>query len=301
MACHRVALVIAFVFLLQMQLISGVHLVVTVTPDATVLPRIPGAKCAPGYHLTQQECAREASAFGGVLLDNKLAVGYWRNGAYGCSISVHGSRIFYNLNSNSYNDGLYTPVCKALTNEVTLLPLGQGIKCRTNHDFSEADCVAAASSVGGNLRGGVLLVGNWPNTPSGCFVEASDKAIHYSANSSGINDGYFQPVCIQGKEQITLFPAGKGISCTPGYNFSEEECISAAASVGGNLRDGKLLIDGGSNKPYGCSIEELSKAIYFGTNATGYNDGFFQPICLSLTGHIKSESYYGKASFHPPG
>mmetsp|Transcript_42656 Transcript_42656/g.43212 ORF Transcript_42656/g.43212 Transcript_42656/m.43212 type:complete len:261 (-) Transcript_42656:65-847(-) len=257
-------------------------------------------KCAPGYHLTKDECAREATSLGGFVVNNKLAVGHWHNVAYGCSISARGGRVFYNVNFNAFNDGTYTPVCKALTNEVTLLPSGQGIKCRTYYDFSEAECVAAASLVGGNLRGGILLVGNWPTAPSGCFVEASDKAIHYSTNTNGINDGYFQPVCKKPKEQINLLPAGIGIKCIPGYNFSEEKCISVAASVGGNLRDGKFLVGDWPDKPYGCFIAQSDKAIHFGTNATGYNDGFSQPICMSLTGHITSESYYEEAIVYPP-
>jgi len=61
------------------------------------------------------------------------------------------------------------------------------------HDFPEDECIAAPLLVGGELRGERLLVGNWPNTPFGCFIEASDNAIHFSTRIGGYNNGYSQP------------------------------------------------------------------------------------------------------------
>ena len=82
--------------------------------------------------------------------------------------------------------------------EVVLLPRdNEGIHCRTDLGFSIDECVTAAASVGGDLRGDRFLIGYWPNAPPGCFIEASDNAIHFNQNSNGFNDGYFQPVCVR--------------------------------------------------------------------------------------------------------
>jgi len=272
----------SFALLIQIQLMKGINLIMTETPDASLLPNTPGMKCAPSYDLTQEDCIREATAFGGTLFNDKLALGYWRNVAFGCSISTRGGRIFYNLNFRSVNDGTYNPVCRALENEreVTLLPLGKDMTCMPEHDFPEDECVAAALLVGGELRGGRLIVGDWPNTPFGCSIEASDNAIHFSTRIDGYNDGYFQPVCIRGEDQATLSPSGKFSKCTPGHDFSKDECISAAASVGGKLRNGKLIVGEWANTPYGCFVEKSDMAIHFGKNVTGINDGFFQSVCI---------------------
>ena len=82
--------------------------------------------------------------------------------------------------------------------EAVLLPIShEGIHCQTDHGFSIDECVTAAASVGGDLRGDRFLIGYWPNAPPGCFIEASDNAIHFNQNSNGFNDGYFQPVCVR--------------------------------------------------------------------------------------------------------
>mmetsp|Transcript_9721 Transcript_9721/g.11959 ORF Transcript_9721/g.11959 Transcript_9721/m.11959 type:complete len:394 (+) Transcript_9721:166-1347(+) len=208
-------------------------------------------------------------------------------------MSIQGGRIFYNANPKGMNDGRYLPICKTLETGVILLPVGKGIKCETSHYFSVDKCIPAASSVGGKLRGGKFFIGNWPNTPPGCFVGSSDKAIFFNKNLDGHSDGNeHQAVCIKAEYQGTLLPPGFGNKCELGYNFAEDECISAAKSVGGILRNGEFLVGFWPNKPYGCFIEESDKAIHFGTNPNGYNDGNFSPVCPS-----RSDISYEKGNF----
>jgi len=157
---------------------------------------------------------------------------------------------------------------------------------------SVEECIAAASSVGGKLRDGRFLIGYWPNAPHGCFIGASDKAIFYNPNFSGYNDGSYQPVCIKAEYQATLLPPGFGSRCELGYNFSVDDCISAAESVGGILRDKKYFVGYWSDKPYGCFIDEADKAIHFGTNPNGINYGDYQLVCPS-----GSEISYEKSNF----
>eukprot|EP00592_Proboscia_alata_P015364 CAMPEP_0194394644 /NCGR_PEP_ID=MMETSP0174-20130528/123964_1 /TAXON_ID=216777 /ORGANISM="Proboscia alata, Strain PI-D3" /LENGTH=512 /DNA_ID=CAMNT_0039190459 /DNA_START=269 /DNA_END=1809 /DNA_ORIENTATION=- len=177
-------------------------------------------------------------------------------------------------------DSAFTPG----EDEVTLLRAGRGINCAPGHDFNKEECIAAAQSVGGELREGRFLVGDWGNTPPGCFIEASDKAIHYGRNGGGVNNGYFQSVCFAADDEVTVLDAYKGSQCSAGHaGFSEEECVAAAMSIGGVLENDVLKVGEWSHAPYGCSIQESDKTIHFGTSIEGINDGDFQPVCVAGT------------------
>ena len=76
-----------------------------------------------------------------------------------------------------------------------LLPSVSGRKCVEGYNFLEYECILAAQSVGGVLRNGAMVVGDWPYTPPGCFIAPSDKGIHFSTNSNGINDGRYSAIC----------------------------------------------------------------------------------------------------------
>ena len=86
--------------------------------------------------------------------------------------------------------------------KAVLLPARDGTKCTQGHEFSKEDCIAAAASVGGNLRDGKFITGSWPDAPPGCFIEVSDKAIHFGMNNATVNAGNFQPVCIKGPVRV---------------------------------------------------------------------------------------------------
>jgi len=238
-----------------------------------------------------EDCIKEGILLGGYVKDNNF-LGYWRHVAFGCSVLGEGGRIFYNANRSAINDGRYSPICKALEKKVKLSLSGEGIKCSKKRQVSVEECIAAASSVGGKLRDGKFLIGHWPNVPPGCFIGASDKTIYFSRNPSGYNDGNYQPVCIKVGYEAILEPPGFGSRCEEGYNFSADDCISAAESVGGILRGGKYLVGYWSGKPYGCFIDESDKAIHFGTNPNGINYGDYQLVCPS-----GSEISYEKANF----
>eukprot|EP00592_Proboscia_alata_P008929 CAMPEP_0194353096 /NCGR_PEP_ID=MMETSP0174-20130528/1440_1 /TAXON_ID=216777 /ORGANISM="Proboscia alata, Strain PI-D3" /LENGTH=1200 /DNA_ID=CAMNT_0039121471 /DNA_START=74 /DNA_END=3673 /DNA_ORIENTATION=+ len=292
---------------MQLQLLSGVSSALYKTPEARLLRQGPGIKCEPSHDLSQNECIQAATSLGGVLFDNELAVGYWRNAPPGCSIATNGGRIFYNfIDHKSFNDGNYNPVCKALEDEATfsisrkaleekatLYTAIQGNKCISGHDFSEDECAAAAASVGGRLRDGNIVVGDWSHTPPGCFIEPSDKGIHFGTKFGSVNAGSFHPVCRAETEgeatlfemskalenKATLYPAIQGIKCTPGHYFTKEQCIAAAKSVGGHLRNGRLIAGGWGHTPSGCFLEPSDNAIHFGTNIFSNNAGIFRSVC----------------------
>ena len=69
--------------------------------------------------------------------------------------------------------------------------------CEPEKNFSEDECISAASTIGGNLRSLGLVVIKWPNTPPGCSIDVANghNDIHIGRNSTSINDGSFKPVC----------------------------------------------------------------------------------------------------------
>jgi len=248
--------------------------------EATVLPNFEGTSCTPGFDFTEQECIEAATAIGGILRNNKFIVGDWANTPNACFIEARDRAIHYGHNQGARNNGYFHPVCKPAAFEVNLMPAGRGAKCRENHDFTEQECITAAKSVGGQLRNNAYLVGDWTNGPFGCFLDQVDQAIHYGRDVNGNNAGNFQPVCKVAGDEASRLPATRGSKCATNYDFSQEDCIAAAESVGGQLRDGKYLTGSWPYAPYGCFIEERDGAIHFGTNVASVNNGNYEPVCI---------------------
>ena len=69
-------------------------------------------------------------------------------------------------------------------------------------------------------------------------------------------------------------------------DISKEDCVAAALSAGGELRNGKMKEGSWGNVPFGCSFEIGGllddNAVHYNTNTTGVNDGRFSSICHRL-------------------
>jgi len=135
------------------------------------------------------------------------------------------------------NNGEFASICREFDPKPIVLSGGaERAKCTLGYDFSEEEYITAASSIGGVLRDGAMAVGSWSQTPPGCLITIRERAIHFSQFSSGINDGKYSSVCKGVAEKVTLLPAVHDMVCEPEQNFSKDECISAASTIGGNLR-----------------------------------------------------------------
>mmetsp|Transcript_26562 Transcript_26562/g.32583 ORF Transcript_26562/g.32583 Transcript_26562/m.32583 type:complete len:623 (+) Transcript_26562:85-1953(+) len=249
--------------------------------EASLAPHIHrGAKCTPGYDFSIDECILAGTSVGGKLRRKHFLVGNWANVPYGCFLEHRDKAIHYGTNENGYNNGRFVPVCKPEPLEATLLPAGQGAKCVQAHDFPKEDCVEAAQLVGGKLRDGDFLAGDWSNAPYGCFIDPSDSAIHYGMDINGINSGVYQSVCKTAAAEASLLPAQRGNGCLPGHEFILEDCITAAMSVGGVLRRGRFIIGTWDHTPHGCFVQKTDKAIHYNSNPSSVNNGRYQPVCI---------------------
>jgi len=248
--------------------------------QATKLPNFKDTHCTIGFDFSLPECIEAAQAVGGVLRKDKFIVGDWANTPNACFIEARDNAIHYSHNQYGKNNGFFHSVCKPAEFEVTLVAAEKGAKCASGHDFSEQECIVAAKSVGGLLRGNAYLVGDYSNAPAGCFIETRDKAIHYNRNLDGVTAGQHQPVCRTEADEAALLPARKGTKCAPYHDFSKEDCIAAAKSVGGVLRDGKFLTGSWPYAPHQCFIEKRDGAIHFGETIGTVNNGNYQPVCI---------------------
>ena len=74
-------------------------------------------------------------------------------------------------------------------------------------------------------------------------------------------------------------PSGEDVKCASGQDYSKEECVDAALSVGGKLCDGNYLVGDWPNAPPGCFIKSSDNAIHFRTTVDGINFGRFRSVC----------------------
>lgn len=248
--------------------------------QVSVLPNFKGTMCTPGYDFTEQECLEAAKAAGGILRNDQYLVGDWENTPSACFMEHSDMAIHYGHRQGAVNNGYFHPVCKPGVIEATLKPAERDVQCRDNHNFSQLECVAAAKSVGGQLRDNEFIVGDYTNAPFGCFIDPSDAAIHYGREERGVNIGTYQSVCKREADEATLLPGRKGTQCSPGEDFAKEDCTAAGESLGGNLRSGSLLVGSWADAPYGCFLESRDNAIHFNTNAGGTNNGSYEPVCI---------------------
>jgi len=289
MTSHRVNLA-SFVLLLHTQLLNGQ--VFIRTDEAVLFAAGHGTKCTQGHDFLQEYCVAAALSVGGQLRNGNIILGDWLDTPPGCFLESSDKAIHFNTNIGGINDADFQPVCKPGLDEAALLQPGLGVQCKVGHDFSKADCVGAASSIGGTLHNGHLLGGEWSHAPYGCSVEGTDKSIHFGTDINGVNNGQFEPVCVKDLDDAILQPAISGSKCDPGYDFSQVDCPEAGLSIGGLLPQGIMRLGDWRFLPPGCSISGLNQAIHFNTHADGVNDGQFQSVCAA--GDIK-------ATFLPPG
>jgi len=249
--------------------------------EAILLEAGQGIKCTGGKDFSKDECIAAATSLGGTLRNGQFKVGEWSHTPYGCFLEGEDKAIHFGTNIDGVNVGYSQPVCKTCLDKARLLPAPwHGVKCKAAHDFPKDGCVDAALSVGGKLRHGALTVGSYPQSPPGCFLQPSDNAIHYNTNVNGINNGGFQPVCMVGDLQIRLVHASPGTRCKQELKIPEEDCVEAAQTVGGKLRNGGLITGDWSFTPSGCFVQDGDRTIHFGRNPDGVNIGMFRPVCI---------------------
>lgn len=144
--------------------------------------------------------------------------------------------------------------------------------------MSKEDCTVAGLSVGGILRDGDLVQGDWIHAPLGCFL-AEDFAVHYNTNPNGtMNDSRYSSIC---RKMFTIAGNDSGQKCPLGAGVSKENCISAGLSLGGILRDGKLMVGNWDHTPQGCFLAEDS-AVHYSYNQNPIiigNDTRYSVIC----------------------
>ena len=82
--------------------------------------------------------------------------------------------------------------------------------------------------------------------------------------------------------QAILLPSVIGEQCVEEYNFFEYECISAAQSVGGVLRNGVMFMGAWAHTPPGCFINPRDNVIHFSRNSDGMNNGGYSAVCKPM-------------------
>eukprot|EP00592_Proboscia_alata_P006471 CAMPEP_0194356620 /NCGR_PEP_ID=MMETSP0174-20130528/4228_1 /TAXON_ID=216777 /ORGANISM="Proboscia alata, Strain PI-D3" /LENGTH=266 /DNA_ID=CAMNT_0039126283 /DNA_START=88 /DNA_END=884 /DNA_ORIENTATION=+ len=253
-----------FALLLQIQFFDGIN--ADFDGEARVVPAGLDTRCKAYLQISEEDCVEAAQSVGGTLRHNQLIVGDWGRTPQGCFLQTYDKAIHFNTNPDAVNNGMFEPICIVQAEEAAyLIPHRyHGTKCIPGHNFSRNECIVAAKSLGGRLRNRRFITGNWASTPSGCFLEGGDKAIHFSTNPNGVNAGYFQPVCKPGEIKATLLPRGEDSKCADEHEYPEDECIAAGSAVGGTLRNGAFLIGSWSTTPRGCFLDPSDNAIHYG-------------------------------------
>jgi len=160
--------------------------------------------CPNGASLTADECKEFAEK------NDKynVIVGYWDNFPSGCVRQKdEDNYVTFYYNTNQINSkanmhvGDISSVCRMMPFfPETFAQVTSGLisKCPDGTHLTEARCLEAGLAHGGILRDGNIIVGNWPNTPYGCFLNpGEDNAIHYSINPQGVGgDRRFSLLCL---------------------------------------------------------------------------------------------------------
>mmetsp|Transcript_42446 Transcript_42446/g.50939 ORF Transcript_42446/g.50939 Transcript_42446/m.50939 type:complete len:366 (+) Transcript_42446:64-1161(+) len=248
--------------------------------EAYLIPyRYRGTKCISGNDVSQDDCIVAAKSLGGRLRNRSFLVGNWGTTPAGCFLEASDKAIHFGTNPDGVNAGYFQPVCAPGEITPTLLPRGDGRKCAEMHDYSVDECIAAGSAVGGTLRHGRFPIGYWSTAPNGCFLDPSDNAIHYGTNLDAVNRGAFEPVCKTVASEVSFLPAERGYTCMHEQHFSQEDCIVAAASVGGVLRRGAIQVGNWYHAPPGCFIESRNDNAIHYNRIGGFNNGSFRSVC----------------------
>jgi len=252
------------------------------TSDFVRYPPGSVTKCLIGAALTSREdCIAAGLSTGGVLRNGSLIEGYWDHTPHGCFVAED-LAVHYNSNplGGIHNDVRYSAVCKQT---FVNLPRASIAQCAdySASSVSKEDCVGAGLSIGGILRDGDLVQGDWSHAPLGCFL-AEDFAVHYNTNPNGtMDDSRYSSICRKMFTKVTKKDGSAGRECPLGADVSKENCIAAGLSLGGILRDGKLIVGSWEHTPHGCFVAE-DLAVHYSSNQNinkASNDARYSAIC----------------------
>ena len=254
--------------------------------------------CPSLMDVSKDDCIAAGLSLGGRLQDGKLVEGSWTHVSFGCSIQL-GGNIYYNSNVNAENDKDYQPVCKkeSFTESFTL-PRSSNF-CPSFMKVNKEDCAVAGLSLGGRLRDGKLVEGSWHHISFGCSIQEGGD-IHYNDNIYNKKNTDHQPVCKKGG--FTILPARSFDSCPSFMDVSKEDCLAAGLSIGGRVRDGKLveLVEGSwPHVSFGCSIQGSGGDIHYNNNLNGKNtnNGGYLPVCKKESFTLPPWSFTSCPSF----
>ena len=79
------------------------------------------------------------------------------------------------------------------------------------------------------------------------------------------------------KEAFTL--PGSFITCPSFMDVSKEDCAAAGLSVGGKLRDGKLVEGSWHHVSVGCSLQGNGGDIHYNNMLDAQNTHHYIPVC----------------------
>ena len=145
--------------------------------------------------------------------------------------------------------------------------------------LSEGDCKQEGLAVGGRLLNGEIQKVSLSSAPFGCSINKFDRSYILYNSLRGTNNGNFEPVCSKGS--FTLLPESYKGGCLSPRNIDKEGCVAAGLSVGGTLKDEKLIEVSMDKLPFGCSIQSGGN-IHYNSNMNGINDANYSSLCHEL-------------------
>jgi len=188
------------------------------------------------------------------------------------------------------NERFYLPKGDLFDNSFFLIPAGKKTSCPPGYDINTLDlCKEIGVSIGGSLTNGKVVVGHWGHTPCGCFLWEYLNQIHYDDGSTCATHGiYGATICRSptkndpylGKRddtydgELTRTSIEPGLSlldfsstiyyrslmskqrkCNDGHEIDTVElCKDAGITVGGDLRDEKVVVGHWGYTPCGCFV-----------------------------------------------
>ena len=139
--------------------------------------------------------------------------------------------------------------------------------CPASRQFTKEECLAAAKSVGASASKNALDGGNDAGVngrPQGCTLHEWGN-VEWWGPSNNANCGSLNYNCVcQAPAAATKLSTG---SCPASKQFSKEECLEAAKSVGASAS--KTALDGGDDaglngRPQGCTLHEWGNVEWWG-------------------------------------
>lgn len=166
--------------------------------------------CPTGAALTKDECRTAGKDLGGKLGADGNPIEEYNNAApTGCYQNLnpgYDNKVYYNLNKIGRGQLGLTSICRKVpykSGSFTMTRVSADIApvCQSGDtSLSEEECIKAGLAFGGYLRNGGLTVGDYTDTPTGCFLNPSeDNAIHYNNRTdvTQVNggDGRYSILC----------------------------------------------------------------------------------------------------------